>query len=70
MLTGNWSGWKVLEQIMDFDRRPSDRNTYEKGRRQAMQGARTSKYLRDISWKNKYLRPEGTVKIYSAELRK
>ena len=36
----------------------SDRNTYEEARRQAMKGAHISGFVRDVTWKNKYLRLE------------
>ena len=41
----------------------SDRNTYVEARRQVMKGPRISRYLMDVTLKNKYLRLEGKIKI-------
>lgn len=47
----------------------SERNNYKEVRRQAMKAASVSGCLRDVAWKNRYLRTESKVKIYKRIVR-
>lgn len=66
---------EIIEQVSSFQylgieiRVSSDRNLYKEVRQQALKGARISGYLRDITWKNKYLLTQSKVKIYKTVVR-
>ena len=44
-------------------------NTYKEAKLQAIKGAAVSGYLRDVTWKNKFMSTESKVKIYKAMVR-
>ncbi|XP_045479803.1 uncharacterized protein LOC123684554 [Harmonia axyridis] len=64
---------RIIEQVMNIKylgvEITSDGNNNKEARQQVMKGARISGYLRDVTWKNKYLRTESKVKIYKTMVR-
>lgn len=64
---------KIIEQVMRFvylgAEISSERNTYGEATQRTMKAARVSGFLRDVTWKNKYLTTESKSRIYKTMVR-
>lgn len=64
---------KIIQQVMSFKYLgidiSSDRNTYKEVQHQSIKGAQVSGFLRDTTWKNKYMNVDSKIKIYKTMIR-